>query len=100
MAVLTFELTRVFVRGQQAVPDYERFIESYKRQFNETGIKRLLGRDIHKFSRVMTTPEDLQVQAKVVLALIKDSQWRNIKPGIIECKSRSSLFYSRLSNST
>lgn len=69
------------------MPDHAQFIESYKQQFNENGIKRLMGRDIQKFSKLMSTPEDLKVQTQVIIAYVKDSQWRRMDNRSIECNT-------------
>ena len=67
------------LRAQEDRPDYAEFMEKYKTQFRETGIKRLLRRDIQQFSKLMATPEDLKVQTEVFLAAVKDSRWRSIQ---------------------
>ena len=57
-------------------PRLNAFVERYRKEFAEAGIKRLLHRDIKQFSRVIEEPSDLELQSKVLLQIIKDRKSR------------------------
>jgi len=57
-------------------PRLNAFVERYRKEFAEAGIKRLLHRDVKQFSRVIEEPSDLELQSKVLLQIIKDRKSR------------------------
>jgi len=65
--------------AKQSMPDHLSFMESYKREFSQSGIKRILSQDVSKFSRLMSSTDDHRVQTQVILTHLQSKRRNTTK---------------------